>query len=220
LYGPSDAFKFPTLHQTQRPLDELVLWTRKVISEVEIQQQHESEFELTVYIRQPDGLGNHALTEDAYLNVVRDHPDNPYFELNLRDYFAPCYTSLKVKGVAISLAIPTPEHPTAHMHAVHCAIFPPVQVVRLGALDLNVPREPMIVSHANLYNPSQIEYKTSPSINNIDPRGTWGIRMARSVLYPDVLQRPLTTAIADVKLHLLLVGRLSTDKKHWDKFVG
>ena len=78
----------------------------------------------------------------------------------------------------------------------------------------------MIVSHASIYEPSRIEYKTSPSINNIDPRGIWKIRMARNVLFPASNLRSISEAIADVKIHLLLVGRLSNDINHWVTFVG
>src|SRR5690606_13712828 len=95
----SVAHSFPGPKSTEA-LDDLVMWTREVIDLYERFRASDTDLELTVYVRQPDGAGRSLLDATAFDTTLKNSGE---FSLDLSRYFPPetSVKFLRVKGVGM-----------------------------------------------------------------------------------------------------------------------
>ncbi len=213
----------PDLRVSDRILDDLVAWNRKSIDLLDVQLEQDSDFEITVYVRQPNGTGKRLITEAAYETAIKG---NGELLLDLKDYLPPAAAAkaLRVKGVGMSMSYAgnlKEDLHTIKLYRASAVVFPPNSIDPFSPGELGrKPRPACILTNISLTDPnSSIRYLTGVNVNNIDPRGEWRIRVSKTLGYPDASERIRNESVLDIKLHLWLAAHTSADPTNWPDVV-
>jgi hypothetical protein len=172
------------------PLDSLFLegflvWVRKAIRQLEIDQLDDVEFEHIVYLIQYRGDSQSSGVMADHWNgyVVPMTPGNDGTLLvDLRAYFdsAPLGAHLWLRGVGLSFSVQNVDVSSWRLFRLSAQVFPP-PVDNLFASDPaspQIPRTPVMLTNIGITNPSEpARIFRGPSVYNIDPRGIWTLKV-------------------------------------------
>jgi hypothetical protein len=221
------------IHMPLPPLDgffleKFLLWARRVIRQLEIDQQDDIEFEHIIYLAQPRGDGQPSGVIEDYAGAMQPG-NNGTLHVDLRHYFgtASLGAHLVVRGVGLSTSDSNPSDPTHKLYRLSAQVWPPPQKDLFSPLPAVegshgtrlewVSRGPIFLTNISMTSPSEpVRMFRGPNVNNIDPRGLWIIQINKTLGFPNAaIHARNPNNIVDVKLHLLLAARPTKDYTAW-----
>ena len=224
VYGLSDSLQsFPKLDDDSESfLDRLVYWTREQQEELSLINQYESVFEHTISVAGPMVDSQRLVTETEFSTAM---DSDGSISVNLRDYFPSELNRLRVIGVEVTLDhnhSPLVNNMIAHDHLYSRAIvIPPPQINPYDtSQESYIQPTPVISNNITTTTPNaRIEFISTPTLENIDPKGEWTVKICDYVGYVDRTDRRRSAQIAiDIKLHLLLAATPERSKSSWGVF--
>ena len=189
-------------------LDGLLAWTRAAIRQLEIDQQDDVEFEHIVYLVQP--RGDNALTgvtsSAAYVTNMAPG-GNGELIVDLSRYFDSALGRIWVRGVGLSTSDVDPINPSHRLYRLSAQVFPPPVKNLFSAMPTaTLERCPVILTNISITDPTvPVRMYRGANVTNIDPAGTWIIRVNGTLGFPGnrASARDTKNEIKDLKLHLI-----------------
>jgi hypothetical protein len=205
-------------------LDYLVLYVRDLINQVEIEKEHEIEFEHTVYLHQGRWLADGTVfiripDQATWISYLEPNGTGLIpFDLSQNE-FPSSLSRLRISALGLSWASPDPDKTSEKLKGFSAVVFPP-QALNLFSGSMQ-NRKPIILENFGLTDRST-KLTAYDSINNVSPSGAWRIQMSSNVGYPDITPRRRfgndAASFKDLKLHLRLKAVASSDASQWTKF--
>jgi len=218
-------------------LDEFVKWTRKAIRMVEEIQQDEVEMDFVVPLNHPwrfdAGEDQRMMTKDQFSLAIQDKQDGrltfdttPVFPKELFEH-------LRLKSIAVTYSSAegppkSGERDELGMRRYTVLVFPPMHNRALGPARAQEPRRPpVMLSNVGILNQeSGPNFVGGLGLMNIDPRGTWEIRLLPVGLgaTKDVYHRWAGDKgkpwVSDLNLHLRVLCKPESDPNKWNAWCG
>lgn len=200
-------------------LEDFLIWTRQAIRTLEIEQLDNIDFEHIVYLAQPRGDGKPSGVVNDYAQKMASASDGT-LEVNLKSYFdsIPLGAHLWTRGVGLSFSHNNPSVPQHRLYRLSAQIFPPpVKDLFSSNQNSTIPRGPILLTNVAITDPNQtVKMHRGPEINNIDPRGSWIIKVNSTLGFPnDGTHTRNQLDTPDIKLHLLLTARPKKSAADW-----
>jgi hypothetical protein len=144
-------------------------------------------------------------------------------EFDLTAYFNPApIERLRCRAVGLShVLVNPPEAATTRFHRASAVVFPPPAPDPFSDAGALIPRAPVIVAEISIADPSSPPpLMPTVGVTNINPKGKWVVKIAKSVWYPDnapdgVSGRKREQLLRDIRLHLHLVGAPKKSSTDW-----
>jgi hypothetical protein len=205
-------------------LDDLIIWLRSLIRDLELIKLKDIEFEHVISGHQPTvkrgGLVKdyvRAVSEPNWIEASQIHGSGK-LEFDVDKHFDPQIGEIKllrVKGIGLSMSV---ELGDPNRYARTSAIvFPPEVDSPFEAK--KVPRTPIIIENICKTDPSQaVRFTSPPSVINLEPRGKWVVQMSTNIGFPDLDPRGRPRPMLDIKLHFLLSGQPEPNHARWSEF--
>lgn len=191
-------------------LDALVRWARAAMREASRTMYSECEFDFVVSAVSGSPVTGMAQYDRASMAAAMASEANGTFGLDLSAEFSG-FSHLRTKGIGLSIGFPLSatslDRDHARLFRVRSVINPPQQRNDLAATGYH--RLPIIIGYAgSLYTDNPPQMEEAFHVKNIDPRGTWTIKVDPTVHGPDLsVGKRTENIVGDVRLHLRLAGR-------------
>jgi hypothetical protein len=194
-------------------LDDLLSWTRKVLKQLEIDQQGDIDFQHIIPLTDPAWDGSRLISSGVYTAAMAG---SGVLTVDLTNYFDALFGKLWVRGVALSLGVDNPGDVYRRVFRATGEVFPPPTKDLFDPRN-DAARSPVILSAIGLDDPGMaVSMYRGPNINNLNPRGVWTIIINKSFSAGDQKQHPReANSITDIRLHLQLTGRPDKSVPNW-----
>jgi hypothetical protein len=210
---------FPAVDDN-RFLDKFLSWTRLVIRQLEIDQQDDVEFDHIIPLVQLQGDGklSGVIAPAIYMTAMNPNGDGK-LTVDLTNYFTPApLGKMWLRGVGLSFSDADPSQETHRLYRLSAQVFPPPAQDLFSQMPNNtIPRTPILLSNISMTNPNEpAKIYRGPNIDNLDPRGTWTVKINSTLGFPNVGRQTRNAAsIPDIKLHLAICARPEKSIDKW-----
>jgi hypothetical protein len=196
-------------------LDNFVEWNRSIVRQYNAFRRKDSEFEITVPIRSLTTL------KTNYVDQMKEGGTGELI-FDLADYFPSGMKFMRLRGVGLSYSTAAPEGPGTRYNDVSAVVVPPNTSDPFGAVpnDKTLPRLPVFVQTKIGDKTVPVRYSSSVNLYNVSPRGQWTILVSKKIntSTDNLSYKRNESLIANVQLHLLVVGQLSTSNSGFKDF--
>lgn len=187
-------------------LDKLIEWNRAVVKQFNKFHREDVQSEITIPLRHLSSLRTN------YSDQMKEDGAGE-LQFDLTDYFNAGIKNLRLKGVALSFGVNSPEGTALAFQHVGAVIVPPNTIDPFGAAptEKTIPRHPLLVQAAIGNRSVPVEYVSSTNTNNVNPRGQWTIIVSKKIIVSDGEDRPKRTEakFKNFYLHLLVASQLT-----------
>lgn len=195
-------------------LDELTLWTRAAMREVE--RQNEATFYTQFLFPLQSAIPGAAadakpMVSGADWGASMGDKGNGVVRFEMGAAFRNMKT-IRVRGIGLSFV---PKEDKSRSSRLSAVIFPPEQPFGIGGAKYRRP--PVVIGGVKPLSPDAVpEVVRDESVHNIDPRtGFWEIRVTPEVVSGVVEARKRWTELADLVLHLEVLCTASSEPADW-----
>lgn len=206
------------ISEAEHPLDDILIWTRALISKLEVASDGLTAFEYTVSLSY--GAPGSIFSRDDFKNQLK----NSLVEFDLTSYFPEEWVHLSLAEVGLSFLYDADKDSRYKSRLVmNAVVFLPTQTPLLCKLGQGVgscevgssfrDRGPVFVSPVPLAESnSPVRWLQGANIENVSPKGKWAVRVLSPMIGEEFATRKLADEVGniDIQLHLKLKAILPT----------